>query len=153
MNRMLRFAVVFAGAFAVSAPALAQEPVWPPIVTNYLKSVRKTVKTTDMAGYLAAVKNPNGATFIDVREPAEFAAGHVPGAINIPRGLLEFLVYQDLGYPKTKVDADKTIYVQCKTGGRATLATASLKKIGFTHPIAVIMTWDDWVKAGNPVEK
>lgn len=153
MNRMLRFAVAFVGAFVVTAPALAQpEPVWPPIVTKYLASVRKQVKTTNMAEYLEAVKNPNGALLLDVREPAEFAAGHVPGAVNIPRGLLEFLIYQQLGYPKT-VDTNKTIYVQCKTGGRATLATAALERIGFTHSIAVIMNWDDWVKAGNPVEK
>jgi rhodanese-related sulfurtransferase len=154
MKRMLRIAVVLIGTFAVSVPALAQpEPVWPPIVTNYVTSVRKHVKTTDMAHYLAAVKNPNGAVLLDVREPSEFAAGHVPGAINIPRGLLEFLIYQDLGYPKQKVDTNRTIYVQCRTGGRATLATASLERIGFKHPIAVIMNWDDWVKAGNPVAK
>jgi rhodanese-related sulfurtransferase len=153
MSRMLRLAIVFIGAFAMTAPALAQsEPVWPPIVTKYIASVREHVKTTNMTVYLAAVKNPNGALLLDVREPAEFAAGHVPGAVNIPRGLLEFVIYQNLGYPK-KVDTNKTIYVQCKTGGRATLATATLERIGFSHSIAVIMNWDDWVKAGNPVEK
>jgi len=153
MNRMLRCAIILIGSVVVSAPVFAQpEPVWPPIVTNYVTSVRKQIKTTDMAGYLAAVKNPNGALLLDVREPAEFAAGHVPSAVNIPRGLLEFVIYQTLGYPK-KVDTDRTIYVQCRTGGRATLATATLKKIGFSHPVAVIMNWDDWVKAGDPVEK
>ena len=152
--RVLREAIVVAGALAVTAPVFAQpEPVWPPIVTHYLAAVRKQVRTTDMAHYLAAVKDPKGAVLLDVREPAEFAAGHVPGAINVPRGLLEFVIYQDLGYPKTKVDTNRTIYVQCRTGGRATLATATLKRIGFKHAVAVIMTWDDWVKAGNPVEK
>jgi rhodanese-related sulfurtransferase len=42
------------------------------------------------------------------------------------------------------------ISVQCRTGGRATLATDALKKIGFTNAVAVIMTWGDWVKASNP---
>jgi rhodanese-related sulfurtransferase len=84
---------------------------------------------------------------------AQFAAGHVPGAINIPRGLLEFQIYKVLGYPDKKVDTDETIYVQCRTGGRATLATNDLKKIGFSKPVAVIMNWDDWVKTGSPVEK
>ena len=153
MNRMLRFAIIFAGAIAVTAPALAQEPVWPPIVTKYVATARKHVKTTDMAGYLAAVKDPKGAVLLDVREPAEFAAGHVPGAMSIPRGLLEFFIYQDLGYPKKKIDTSMKIYTQCKTGGRATLAARTLKEIGFTNVTAVIMNWDDWVKAGNPVEK
>ena len=97
-------------------------------------------------------EDPNGALLLDVRQPAEFAAGHVPGAVNIPRGLLEFLIYQAAWLPE-EVDTNKIIYVQCKTGGRATLATATLERIGFTHPIAVIINWDDWVKAGNPVEK
>jgi len=158
MSRVLRLAIFFAAAIAVTAPTLAQQPAapapaWPPIVTEYVASVRKTVKTVDMEGYLRAVKNPNGALLLDVREADEFAAGHVPGAINIPRGLLEFQIYKVLGYPDKKVDTDKTIYVQCRTGGRATLATNDLKKIGFSNPVAVIMNWDDWVKAGNPVEK
>jgi rhodanese-related sulfurtransferase len=154
MNRMFRFAIVFAGALVVIAPALAQQPApaWPEIVTNYVASVRKTVKTIDMAGYLAAVKNPNGALLLDVREPAEFAAGHVPSAVNIPRGVLEFQIYKQLGYPN-KVDTSRKIYVQCQTGGRASLAAASLEKIGFTDVVAVVMNWPDWEKAGNPSVK
>ena len=151
MNRKLRFAIVFLGAFAVSTPVWAQA-AWPDIVSNYVASTRKTVKTTDMAGYLAAVKNPNGALLLDVREPEEFKAGHVPGAVNIPRGLLEFRIYKELGYPK-KVDTNRKIYVQCLTGGRATLAAASLEKIGFTNVVAVIMNLQDWAKAGNPLVK
>ena len=52
-----------------------------------------------MDGYLAAVKNPNGAVLLDVREGEEFKAGHVPGAVNIPRGLLEFRIWKLFGYP------------------------------------------------------
>ena len=151
MNRALRFAIVLVGAFAIAAPALAAAN-WPPIVSNYVASVRKTVKTTNMAGYLAAVKNPNGALLLDVRESNEFAAGHVPGAINIPRGVLEFEIYKKLGYPN-KVDTARKIYVQCLTGGRATLAAAALQKIGFTNVVAVIMNLKDWQKAGNPLVK
>lgn len=153
MNRKLSFAVVFLTAFAVTTPVLAQAakpaPAWPPIVTKQFMAARKTVKTVDMKGYLAVVKDPKGAMILDVREPAEFAAGHVPGAVNIPRGVLEFVIYKQLGYPK-KVDTSRKIYVQCKTGGRASFAAASLKKIGFKHPIAVIVNMDDWAKAGNP---
>lgn len=157
MKRMLRLAIIFAVAAATTAPALAQQlaapaPAWPPIVSEHVAAVRKTIKTIDMAGYLVAVKNPNGAMLLDIREPAEFAAGHVPGAVNIPRGVLEFQIYKALGYPN-QVDTEKTIYVQCQTGGRATLATDDLKKIGFKNPIAVIMNWPEWVQAGSPVEK
>jgi rhodanese-related sulfurtransferase len=158
MSRMLRFAIVFAGAFVLTAPALAQQPApapapaWPPIVSDYVASVRKAVKTMDAKAYVEVVKNPNGALLLDVREPAEFAAGHAPGAVNIPRGLVEFQIYKLLGYPN-KVDTGRKIYVQCATGGRAALATASMEKIGFTNVTAVVINWADWEKAGNPSVK
>ena len=80
MNRMLRFAIIVFAAFAVAAPAYAAEN-WPDSFSAYVAKVRKTVKTTDAKGYLAAVKNPNGAMLIDVREPSEYATGHVVGTV------------------------------------------------------------------------
>ena len=110
------------------------------------------VGTTDMEGYLAVVKNPNGVLLLDVREEAEFKVGHVPGAVNIPRGLLEFRIWKQLGFP-SNVDMSRKIYVQCQTGGRATLATKQLQDIGFTDVTAVIMNFEEWQKKGNPLSK
>ena len=151
MARMLRFAIVLVSAFAITAPALAAEN-WPDSFGAYIAKVRKTIKTTDMDGYLAAVKNPNGAVLIDVREDYEYKEGHIPGIANIPRGLLEFQIWKKLGYPK-KVDMNTKIFVQCRTGGRATLAAADLKRIGFTNVTAVVMDIAEWQKKGNPWEK
>lgn len=151
MNRMLRFAIVFAGALAVVAPAVAA-PNWPDSFSAYIGQVRKTIKTTDMNGYLAAVKNPNGAILIDVREDYEYKAGHIPGTVSIPRGLLEFRIWKALGYPKT-VDMNRKIFVQCKTGGRATLAAKDLQNIGFKNVTAVVMDIDEWAKKGHPFTK
>lgn len=139
------------GPSAPLKPASTAES-WPDSFGAYVVQVRKTIKTTDMDGYLAVVKNPNGALLIDVREDSEYKAGHVPGSVNIPRGLLEFQIWKKLDYPKA-VDMEKTIYVQCRTGGRATLAAADLKRIGFTNVTAVIMDIQDWEKKGNPIEK
>lgn len=119
MTRMLRFAVIPASVFAVTALTLAAENR-PDSFGAYIQNVRKTVKTTDMAGYLAAVKDPKGAVLIDVREPEEYKAGHIPNVPNVPRGLLELRILKMLGYPK-QIDMTKIIYLQCKTGGRATL--------------------------------
>ncbi len=136
-----------------STPVLAAMTMsqdWPDSVNQYVLQIRKGVRTTDMDGYLAAVKDPNGALLLDVREEDEFKAGHVPGALNIPRGLLEFRIWKHLGYP-AHVDTTRTIYVQCRTGGRATLATKQLQDIGFTNVIAVIMNFDEWQKKGHPL--
>lgn len=151
MKSKLRFAIVLLSALAIGAPAFAAEN-WPDSFGTYLSKVQKTVKTADVDGYLAAVKNPNGAMLIDVREPSEYAAGHVTGTVNIPRGLLEFQIWKKMGYPKP-VNTKTRIYVQCATGGRATLATADLKKIGFTNVIAVVANTADFEKKGFPWEK
>ncbi len=152
-NRMrwLTIAVVLSNLFGITATAFAAEN-WPDSVDRYVAQVRASLQTTDMDGYLAAVKAPDGSVLLDVREDDEFRAGHVPGAVNIPRGLLEFRIWRQLGYP-TPVDTGRKIYVQCRTGGRATLATKQLQDIGFTNVVAVIMNFEEWEKAGHPVAK
>ena len=149
MLRKLFVSVALSTIVGISTPVLASEN-WPDSIDQYVLQVRKSVKTADMDGYLAAVKNPNGAVLLDVREDDEFKAGHVPGAVNIPRGLLEFRIWKHFGHP-AQVDMTRTIYVQCQTGGRATLATKQLQDIGFTNVIAVVMNFEDWKKKGNPL--
>ena len=122
---------------------------WPDSIDQHVMQIRKSVKTADMDGYLAAVKSPNGALLVDVREEGEFKAGNAQGTINIPRGLLEFRIWKHLGYP-SKVDMRRKIYVQCQTGARATLAAKQLQDAGFTNVIAVIMNFDEWQKKGHP---
>ncbi len=148
MRGILRSAVILIAAVALAGTAMAAED-WPDSVSDYVMQVRKTLQTTDMDGYLAVVRNPNGALLLDVREADEFKAGHVPVAVNIPRGLLEFAIWRTLGYP-AKVDTGRRIYVQCQFGGRATLAAQQLKAIGFTNVTVVIMDFADWVKKRNP---
>lgn len=151
MGRRFRVAVICLGAFVICQPGLAAEN-WPDSVDQYVAQVRRTIDTTEMEGYLAVVKNPNGAMLIDVREETEFKTGHVPGTVNVSRGRLEFRVWKPLGYPG-KVDMNRKIYVQCATGGRATLAAKQLKDIGFTNVTAVVMELADWQEKGYPFTK
>jgi len=154
MNRTpwhLPFAMVIS-AFALAAPALAAQPDWPPSVDALAIAARKALPTVGMKEYRRVVDEPKDALLLDVREPDEFAAGHVPGAINIPRGVLEFRIWKVMGYPG-KVNLDRTIYVQCLTGGRASLAARTLETLGFHHPVVVLMDFREWEKASNPVVK
>lgn len=73
---------------------------------------------------LSAVKD--GALLVDVRTAEEFAAGHLPGAINIPHGdIVNGLA--ELKTPKTT-----EIVLYCQGGGRSGVATSSLTDAGFT---------------------
>ena len=151
MTRGLCSAALLLGAVVISQPCLSAE-YWPDSVDQYVVQLRKTIETTDMDGYLAVVKNPNGALLVDVRDANEFKAGHVPGTVNVPRARLEQQIWKPLGYPN-KADMNRKIYAQCATGSRATLAAKQLKDIGFTNVTIVVMNLDDWQKKGHPFVK
>lgn len=104
------------------------------------------ISEIDLATAQAALPD---SLLLDVREPAEFEAGRLPGAVNIPRGLLEFKIGD---HPQlSKKDADILIY--CKTSGRAALAALNLKRMGYTNVRSIHGGFDAWNQAALPVEK
>ena len=86
---------------------------------------------------------------LDVRETSEFEAGRLPGAVNIPRGILEFRI----GEVQEFVKKDVPIVLYCRTGGRAALATLALNQIGYTNVVSVTGGIMGWEQSGLPVEK
>lgn len=64
---------------------------------------------------------------LDVREPEEHARGAVPGAVNIPRGVLEMRIGQLCD------DPERPILVHCAAGGRAALAARTLREMGYRN--------------------
>jgi rhodanese-related sulfurtransferase len=135
---------------AVAFPAFVAAQNYPASVKELVASTRKQVKTVDLAGFKTAFDAKTPQVIVDVREPEEFAAGYVPRAVNVPRGLLEFNIWGEVGYPD-KLDMNKKIYLYCKTGGRCTLAAKTLQDLGFKDVTAVVMLFEDWRKAGYPV--
>jgi len=143
-------ALVIGAVLSVPSMALAQSV--PPVVTQKIQAAQKQVKTIGMEEYRKVVESPGETLIVDVREPNEFAAGHVPGAINIPRGVLKFQIWKQVGFPVSP-DRDRNVILQCQSGNRTSLATQSLADLGFTHTTAVVMGLDDWQKAGHPFVK
>ncbi len=64
---------------------------------------------------------------LDVRTPGEFAAGHIPGAINVPN---ESIAEQE---PSKLPDKNQLILVYCRSGSRSKRASEKLAKIGYTN--------------------
>jgi rhodanese-related sulfurtransferase len=91
--------------------------------------------------------NREDALVIDVRDPSEFAAGHVLGAKNLPLARLDAP-----GADLTK-RKDRPVIVYCDGGDRAAKATAALKKQGFTRVANLSGGIGAWQQAGLPVEK
>lgn len=84
--------------------------------------------------------------FVDCRTGKEFKMGHVPGAMNIPRGLLEFQVNSKIE------DKNAKIIMYCKTGGRSCLATCTLCRMGYVNVSSLDGGWKAWEKAGYPID-
>ena len=89
------------------------------------------------------------ARVLDVREPAECAAGKLPNAVNIPRGLLEFQIDN---YPAFAGAQDTDILVYCLSGGRSALAAETLKKLGYTRAVSLAGGYKAWNDSGLPTE-
>jgi rhodanese-related sulfurtransferase len=87
---------------------------------------------------------------LDVREPAEHAEGCLPGAINIPRGVLEFKIGNHTSFQDQQ---EANIIVYCQTGGRSALATEALLKLGYKNAISMTGGFNAWTDSGLQVEQ
>ncbi|HAQ07800.1 MAG TPA: hypothetical protein DCR24_09850 [Bacillus bacterium] len=73
---------------------------------------------------------------LDVREPAEYAFGHIPNAVSIPFGELENRL--------PELDKSKTILVVCRTGNRSDMASQALSNKGFESVWNVVPGMTEW---------
>ncbi len=108
---------------ASAEEALEEEPFSPAIGNEALREL------------LESAADRGKLTILDVREPAEFAFGHIPGAISIPFGELE----NRLG----ELDRSHRIYVVCRTGRRSAMACRMLQEHRFSA-INVVPGMSGW---------
>lgn len=88
-----------------------------------------------------------GVTLIDIREPAEFEAGRIQGACNVPRGVLEF---KTVDHPAL-ANKSARIVIYCRSGGRAALAALNLQRLGYERIESVAGGIEAWKAAGQAV--
>jgi hydroxyacylglutathione hydrolase len=82
---------------------------------------------------------------VDVRQDAEWRAGHLPGALHIPIGM----VAARLGDVPSN---GKQVATMCASGMRATIAASLLRRVGFDPLVVAQGGFDDWEERGWPVE-
>jgi phage shock protein E len=100
----------------------------------------------DQAALLKRIEAKDTSLLIvDVRTPEEFAAGHVPGAINIP--------HTSFPARTSELPSNKDVVVYCATGIRAEKAATSLRENGFTRLLHLQGDMTGWVESKRPVEK
>ena len=99
----------------------------------------------DLGRMLAAGKKP---ILLDVREIWEFELMHIPGSINVPRGVLEQTCEWDYDetVPELVLGREREIVVICRSGKRSVLAADTLQRMGFTSVVSLktgVRGWND----------
>ena len=86
---------------------------------------------------MAMMESESGYILLDVRTPEEFAAGHIPGAINIPNEVIGSDPIPELP------DLDQLILVYCRSGNRSKQASEKLVALGYGN-VAEFGGINDW---------
>ena len=106
--------------------------------TNTYRSITVDEAVTMMA-------QETGYIILDVRRPDEFAAGHIPNAINVPNETLGTAEIPELP------DKNQLIMVYCRSGRRSKEASEKLMKLGYTNIVEFggILDWKGEIITGE----
>ncbi|GAB2933980.1 rhodanese-like domain-containing protein [Rheinheimera gaetbuli] len=122
---------------------------------------KAAIKEVSISELNAALTADAETVLVDVREPAEFAQQHIPGAVNYPRGVLEMNIHN---HPKVAASgcapdmaltqlAQNPLYLICRSGARSALAAESLQRMGFSQVYSVAGGVQAWLDAGLAVKQ
>jgi len=135
-------ALIISFAFASNVSlALAKDMTVKDYTTEAFKHISQISPSNAKAMF-----DKGGTVFVDVREPDEFKAGHIPGAKSIPRGTVEWMI------PKNIADKNASIVIYCEHGSRGALATYTILQMGYKNVKNLEGGRAAWLKGGFPVE-
>ncbi|WP_321477653.1 rhodanese-like domain-containing protein [uncultured Paludibaculum sp.] len=112
-----------------------------------VNDAKTRVREIDIPGYLEMQAAGTPHILIDTREQSEWAAGHIPSAIHLSKGVIERDIEARIP------DHNTTLVLYCGGGFRSALAADNLQKMGYTHCISMDGGWKGWTGRALPVEK
>jgi rhodanese-related sulfurtransferase len=115
---------------------------------GFLKLVseaKKHIKECTVSDVKKRLDSGDKFVLVDVREESEWAAGHLPGAIHLSKGIIERDVEAKLPDPATP------LVLYCGGGFRSALVADTLQKMGYTNVISMDGGWRGWTQQGLPV--
>ncbi len=104
-------------------------------LASYEKGKIQVISSEEFRGIMGRGENYK---LIDCRQPDELNSGYMPGAFNIPRGMLEFEITAKFPLRSTR------IYIYCNTGNRSALAAAALKEMKYANVASIAGGFDEW---------
>ena len=132
--------------FAISACAIWPRASKPMTAEDFVSDAKERIFEITVEHAKDEIDSGAPLVILDVRTPDEFKNGHIPNAINIPRGFLELKVAGRIP------DKDTLIIAYCKGGSRSALAAYTLKQMGYTNVMNIDGGWVGWMAIGYPVE-
>jgi len=106
---------------------------------------RQFVPEWDVEQAWQGMQTQDGTLFIDVREEGEWRDGHLPNAVHLSRGVIEWLI------PDVVRDLDQRVILYCGIGQRSLLAGLSLRLLGYTQVYSLAGGFEAWLVAGYPI--
>lgn len=117
-----------------------------PKFLEVVNDAKSRIKETDVQSVKKMLDKKEDFVLVDVREDREWAAGHLPSAIHLGKGVIE----RDI--EKTVPDHHTKLVLYCGGGFRSALAADSLQKMGYTHVISMDGGFSQWKESGYPID-
>jgi len=127
-------------------------PTQPMGLMDFVQSAKASITEIPPQTLLDKLKAKEDVLVIDVRESAEYQAGHINGAHLVPRGILEAAADPTYPhhFPELATARDRQVIVYCATSGRSAMAAAVLQMMGFKHVASMEGGFSRWVTEGMP---
>ncbi len=119
----------------------------------FIKEARQHIEEWDAESAEEKI-SAGGVLVVDVREPDEFAGGHISGALNIPRGIIEAAADTTTHYrhPALCVAQADNVLLYCQSGARSALAAWALQQMGFEKVYSLAGGLECWNAEGFALE-
>jgi len=118
-----------------------------PRFLQIVDSVKPLIKECTIADLKQLQDAGADINLLDVREESEYAAGHIPGAVHLSKGVIERDI--EMKFP----DTTTRLYLYCGGGFRSALAARNLQEMGYEDVISVDGGFRVWKEAGYEVKK
>ena len=108
---------------------------------------KSRIRQIDIAEYTTLRQAGDAHPLIDTREESEWAAGHLPGAVHLSKGIIERDIENAIPGKATPM------VLYCGGGFRSALVADNLQKMGYTNVFSMDGGWHAWVDAVFPIAK
>lgn len=115
-----------------------------PEFLKLVQDAKSRIRECSVADVRSRMERGEKLNIVDVREESEFAAGHVPGAVHLSKGIIERDV--EAKYP----DRNTELVLYCGGGFRSALSADNLKKMGYVNVISMDGGMREWRQQGLP---